>query len=323
MISDSKEEIVYASAEFGKHALSCAVTISKSTKRSRTDEEEEEGRILPPAKLIKRQSSKCEHGNTGRTLVMVSEYREDIFKYLHQRERAMIPTHNYIQDEESAHHIEAGVRAILVDWLVEVHQKFKYVQETLLLALAIMDRFLSQSSVSNAKLQLLAVTSLFIAAKFEEIHLPRLSNYAYITDGAATAAEIRTAEAYILKCLRFDVSIPSPLNFLTDGNKADAGVMATARYILEYMYCCPHFIQLKPSQTSSLAMRLARAVSSSETHQASDNTVALPQEYKDLVQEFADPSTSMPALLAKHESAGSESAHTRISAWCKKHLDEP
>lgn len=326
MISNTQEEIKFTNAEFGKHTLSCAVTINKiespkAVKRTR-DDDEDEG-ISRPIKMPK-YARLDGLGKKNRTLIMVSEYCEDIFMYLRQRERSMIPTYNYVKDEDCRFHIEADVRSILVDWLVEVHQKFKYVQETLLLALAIMDRFLSQSSVSNAKLQLLAVTSLFIAAKFEEINLPRLSNYAYITDGAATASEIRTAEAYILKCLQFDVSMPNPLNFLASDKVTDEQVLSIAKYILEYMYCCPHFIHLKPSQASALALRLAQEIASTQESPLEKVEKTIQQEYRLLKEEFVKPSTSLSALIAKYEPAGNtKSVHTRVLDWCKNHLDDP
>jgi hypothetical protein len=61
------------------------------------------------------------------------------------------------------------MRAILVDWLVEVHMKFRLVPETLYLCINILDRYLSIVDVERSKLQLVGVTALFIACKYEEI----------------------------------------------------------------------------------------------------------------------------------------------------------
>lgn len=41
--------------------------------------------------------------------------------------------------------INGRMRAILVDWLVQVHSKFRLLQETLYMCIAIMDRFLQVS----------------------------------------------------------------------------------------------------------------------------------------------------------------------------------
>lgn len=57
-----------------------------------------------------------------------------------------------------------SMRAILVDWLVEVSQEYKLQNETLYLAISFIDRFLSLMSVVRAKLQLLGTAAMFVAS---------------------------------------------------------------------------------------------------------------------------------------------------------------
>jgi cyclin A len=57
-----------------------------------------------------------------------------------------------------------SMRAILVDWLVEVAQEYKLQNETLYLAVSFIDRFLSLMSVVRAKLQLLGTAAMFVAS---------------------------------------------------------------------------------------------------------------------------------------------------------------
>lgn len=45
--------------------------------------------------------------------------------------------------------INGRMRAILVDWLVQVHSRFHFLQETLYMCVAIMDRFLQVSDPSS------------------------------------------------------------------------------------------------------------------------------------------------------------------------------
>ena len=45
------------------------------------------------------------------------------------------------------------MRAILIDWLVEVHLKFKLMPETLFLTHNLIDRFLSKKVVTRKNLQ--------------------------------------------------------------------------------------------------------------------------------------------------------------------------
>jgi G2/mitotic-specific cyclin-B, other len=87
-------------------------------------------------------------------------------------------------------HINERMRSILVDWLIEVHLKFKLVPETLYLTINLIDRYLERKEVSRPKLQLVGVTSLLIAAKYEEIYPPELRDLVYICDRAYTRNEV-------------------------------------------------------------------------------------------------------------------------------------
>lgn len=78
------------------------------------------------------------------------------------------------------------MRAILVDWLIEVHFKFKLREETLFISITIIDRFLEKTKVNKSRLQLVGVAALLIASKYEEIYPPELNDFVYITDGAYT-----------------------------------------------------------------------------------------------------------------------------------------
>ena len=74
------------------------------------------------------------------------------------------------------------MRSILIDWLVEVVDEFQLSPQTLFLAVAYTDRYLSQVSIPRAKLQLVGTTCLYLASKFEEIYPPEIGEFAYITD---------------------------------------------------------------------------------------------------------------------------------------------
>lgn len=91
---------------------------------------------------------------------------------------------------ENQRHINERMRSILVDWLVEVHLKFKLVPETLYLTVNLIDRFLEREEVSRPKLQLVGVTSLLIASKYEEIYPPELRDLVYICDRAYTRSDV-------------------------------------------------------------------------------------------------------------------------------------
>ena len=129
-----------------------------------------------------------------------------------------MPNPDYMSNQGD---INWQVRGVLVDWLVDVHAKFRLLPETLFLALNIIDRFLSLRMITLSKLQLVGVTAMFIAAKYEEVLCPSISNFVYIADGGYTDAEILSAERYMLKVLGFNLSYANPMNFLRRISKAD------------------------------------------------------------------------------------------------------
>lgn len=190
--------------------------------------------------------------------LMVSEYVNEIFGYLHELELKTLPDPNYLQWQRN---MRPKMRSILVDWMVEVHLKFRLLPETLYLSINIMDRFMSRETVEVDRLQLLATGSLFIAAKYEEVYSPSVKNYAYVTDGGFTEDEILQAERFILEILDFDMSYPNPMNFLRRISKADdydVQARTIGKYLLEITAVDYKFIGYLPSLCAAAAMYIAR-----------------------------------------------------------------
>lgn len=60
------------------------------------------------------------------------------------------------------------MRAILIDWMMDVSCEFHLKRETFHLAVAYLDSFLSKSeTIPKSKLQLVGLTTMFLAAKVE------------------------------------------------------------------------------------------------------------------------------------------------------------
>lgn len=190
--------------------------------------------------------------------LMVCEYVNDIFEYFSRLEISTLPDPKYLEWQKG---LKPKMRSILVDWIVEVHLRFRLLPETLFLAINIMDRFMSKETVQVDKLQLLATGSLFIAAKYEEVYSPSVKNYSYVTDGGYTEEDILNAERYILQVLEFDLSYPNPMNFLRRISKADDYDIETrtvGKYLLEISIMDHRFIGIKPSLCAAAAMYLSR-----------------------------------------------------------------
>ena len=152
-----------------------------------------------------------EHINNKYTLQYVKEYQEEIIEYLLSLEHEKRINPNYMHEQRD---INEKMRNILIDWLIEVHLKFKLLPETLFLTINFIDRYLQKNQTPRDKLQLIAVSSLLIACKYEEIYPPEISSFVYITDNAYKKEEILNYELKILSTLDYDVTYPTPLRFL-------------------------------------------------------------------------------------------------------------
>ena len=153
------------------------------------------------------------------------------------------------------------MRGILVDWLIEVHVKFRLLPETLFLAVNLVDRFLSARTVSVEKLQLIGITALLIASKYEEVMAPSIEAFIYISDGGYTEDEILKAERYLLKVIDFDLSYPNPMNFLRRISKADdynINTRTIAKYLIEISLVDDRFLRYVPSLVAAAGMFLSR-----------------------------------------------------------------
>jgi len=147
-----------------------------------------------------------------------------------------MPSPDYMASQRE---VDWQMRGVLVDWLIDIHGKFRLLPETLFLTLNIVDRFLSRRIISLAKLQLVGLTAMFVAAKYEEVLCPSIGNFIYIAEGGYTDEEILRAERYMLKILNFNLSYANPMNFLRRISKADNYDIQT-RTVAKYLCVCVH-----------------------------------------------------------------------------------
>ena len=140
------------------------------------------------------------------------EYIDDILNNILEEEKNLKlkinPSYFEFQSD-----INSKMRAILIDWLIDVHLKFNCKQETLFITIYIIDTYLSFEKIERSNFQLLGVTALFIACKQNEILFHKLKEYVYITDNAYNAQDITDMENKILQILNFNILFPSSLTF--------------------------------------------------------------------------------------------------------------
>lgn len=192
--------------------------------------------------------------------LMAAEYVVEIFDYLKDLELVTLPNPQYIEHQPD---LEWKMRGILVDWLIEVHTRFRLLPETLFLAVNIIDRFLSAEVVALDRLQLVGVTAMFIASKYEEVLSPHVANFSHVADETFSDKEILDAERHVLATLEYNMSFPNPMNFLRRISKADNYDIQTrtlGKYLMEISLLDHRFMGFPQSHIAAAAMYLARLI---------------------------------------------------------------
>nr|GMD88964.1 putative cyclin-A3-1 [Ipomoea batatas] len=231
---------------------------------------------------------------------MCSAYVSDIYEYLRQMEaqEKRRPLRDYLEKVQKD--ISANMRGILVDWLVEVAEEYKLLSDTLYLTIDYIDRFLSKKPLSRQKLQLLGVSSMLIASKYEEISPPHVEDFCYITDNTYTKQEVVKMEEDVLNALKFELGNPTIKTFLRRFTQIAQEDYKSQNLQLEFMgyylaelslldYSCVKFL---PSMVAAAVVFLARFTLNPEVHpwnQAlQDYTGYKPADFKECVSVIHD-----------------------------------
>ncbi|XP_074594569.1 G2/mitotic-specific cyclin-B-like [Brevipalpus obovatus] len=196
----------------------------------------------------------------GDNTFQVSEYVNDIYSYLRQLERKYAIKQNPLSSQKE---YSSNLRMVLVDWLITIHHQFKLCMETYFMTIQLIDRYCQLEQVPKKKIQLVGVTGLFIASKFEEIYPPEMEEILRVCDGIYTKKDIIRMEISMLKTLNFDICRPLPIHFLRRWIKAahaDACVYNMSKYLMELcslFYECTHW---DPSVIAAAALYISRRI---------------------------------------------------------------
>lgn len=189
----------------------------------------------------------------------VAEYAQDMYAYFRKQEHCTSSRASYMLLQPQ---INEKMRAILVDWLVNVQVQFKLGPETLFLAVNIIDRYLEKAEVSRSRLQLVGATSLYIAAKYEEVYnCPCVRDVVIICDNLYPRQAVVQMETTILCALGFKISVPTALTFLVrylKAGHADESIALHACYVLEGTLLNYSLLQYLPSQIAAASTLIAR-----------------------------------------------------------------
>jgi len=193
-----------------------------------------------------------------------SEYAMDIFYYYKSRE-AQFCVPDYISNQIE---VTPSMRAILVDWLVEVQESFELNHETLYTAVKIMDLYMSQKVVRKEDLQLVGATACLIACKIDERIPPMLDDFVYVCDDAYSRKQLMDKEREVLITIGFDVGYPLSYRFVRRYGRvcnSSMNVLTYARYILETALLEYKFnVDISESKLAAAALVLAFKVNKTQ-----------------------------------------------------------
>jgi len=193
----------------------------------------------------------------GEDAEQAAEYVPDVVELLFRKEFDFMPNPTYMNVQPE---VNAKMRAILIDWLVDVQVKFEMKQDTLFLTVNLIDRYLSRKSVPRNRLQLVGVVAMLVAAKFEELNPPNSDSLVYMTDKAYSKSDLFTTECNFLMTLGFEVLVPTASHFLDHAQRAagcDDFHRELAQYILELSLLDIRFLRHQPSKLAAAALLLS------------------------------------------------------------------
>ncbi|XP_006351138.1 cyclin-A1-4 isoform X3 [Solanum tuberosum] len=185
----------------------------------------------------------------------------DIYTHLRASEAKKRPSTDFMAKVQKD--INPSMRAILIDWLVEVAEEYRLVPDTLHLTINYIDRYLSGNLMDRQRLQLLGVACMMIASKYEEICAPQVEEFCYITDNTYFKEEVLQMESTVLNYLKFEMTAPTAKCFLRRFVRAAQGLNELehlASYIAELSLLEYNMLSYAPSLIAASAIFLAKYI---------------------------------------------------------------
>ena len=186
--------------------------------------------------------------------------------------------------------INSQMRSILIDWLIDVHFKFGFTDETIFMTVLTIDRYLSVKQITRNRLQLLGITALMIACKHEEIDVPKIDDFIYITDNAYVRDEVYNMENDVLSTLNFSLLYPSPIKFyeyLSLHFKFDKMKHMMGKYLMESFLLDTKINKYKPATISCACTYIVMKFFKMENyHEAYHKKFFLSDESKEITLDY-------------------------------------
>ncbi|CAF2050581.1 BnaA09g56610D [Brassica napus] len=194
-------------------------------------------------------------------------YAPEIYHNLRVSELKRRPVPDFM--ERTQKDVTHSMRGILVDWLVEVSEEYTLVPDTLYLTVYLIDWFLHGNHIERQNLQLLGITCMLIASKYEEICAPRVEEFCLMTDNTYTRDQVLEMENQVLAHFSFQIYTPTPKTFLRRFLRAAAQASSylsqrrrelefLASYLTELTLIDCRFLKFLPSVIAASAVFLAK-----------------------------------------------------------------
>jgi cyclin E len=167
-----------------------------------------------------------------------NNFHNSTINYLIEQEDVYAPDPHYLEKNQT--HLRWKMRSILLDWMQEVCSDYLLKRETYYYAVNYVDRYLSLvPNVEKKSLQLVGLTCLYLAAKVEEVLLPKVENMVLAANNTYTASQIIKMETTIYFTLGFKVTPPTLNswanwyvaqwdNFIEESSYAQRNVLASS-----------------------------------------------------------------------------------------------
>ncbi|KAH9693823.1 Cyclin-B2-4 [Citrus sinensis] len=188
----------------------------------------------------------------------VVEYIDDIYNFYKKAESSGYVPPNYMAQQFD---INERMRGILIDWLIEVHYKFELMEETLYLTVNLIDRFLTVQPVVRKKLQLVGVTAMLLACKYEEVSVPVVEDLILISDKAYSRKEVLDMEKLMVNTLQFNMSVPTPYVFMRrflKASQSDKKLELLSFFLIELCLVEYEMLKFPPSLLAAAAVYTAQ-----------------------------------------------------------------
>ncbi|XP_066494236.1 cyclin-P [Tiliqua scincoides] len=157
----------------------------------------------------------------------------------------------------------AEMRALVIDWVVQVHEYLGLAESTLYLATYLMSAYMRVGKVRVPRLQLLGIACLFLACKVEESTLPTPARLCFMMEDAFTQKDLLRMERKILSRLKFELHYTNPahlLCLLAQVGHCTLELQNLAMYFMELTLLEVDCLCFEPAQLSLAALCLAQRV---------------------------------------------------------------